>query len=248
MSQIVDQFDYCAENYAKFRPLYPESLFNWISNICDAHQLAIDCGTGNGQAARKLTNYFDQIIAIDKNPNQLKHAPTHFKIKYICSSVEKTNLPDHAADLIVSATAAQWFDLEKFYIECRRLLKPSAKLILWTYTWPEASHKKVQLTLLNYKTMLNPHWPIESLYHLNCYQTLPFPFKEIAQQIPQFSFQLNWNLNQLLEFFLTWATIRDYFKNTDPYFIEQMRTDLKRVWPDEIVRFNFPLYIKAGSV
>ncbi len=43
------------------------------------------------------------------------------------------SLPDAAADLIVVAQAAHWFDWPAFQTEARRVLRPGGVLAIWSY-------------------------------------------------------------------------------------------------------------------
>ncbi|MEO8452199.1 MAG: SAM-dependent methyltransferase, partial [Gemmatimonadota bacterium] len=54
MSGFQDHFSAGARGYAAFRPTYPAAVFEWIASQCAGHDLAWDCATGNGQAARGL--------------------------------------------------------------------------------------------------------------------------------------------------------------------------------------------------
>jgi len=40
-------------------------------------------------------------------------------------------------DLVTVASAIHWFDLEKFYAEVRRVVKPGGTVAVWTYYTPE---------------------------------------------------------------------------------------------------------------
>src|SRR3990167_7054424 len=104
--KTLDQFNFCSSEYSKIRPHYPESLFQWINQIVQDHQLALDCGTGNGQAANGLSHFFNHVIAIDSSENQLKNAINNPKIEYQLMSAEKISLDNASVDLITSASSA----------------------------------------------------------------------------------------------------------------------------------------------
>ena len=46
-----------ASTYARHRPRYSPRLFEYLASLTTEHDLAWDCGTGNGQAAvsRRMT-------------------------------------------------------------------------------------------------------------------------------------------------------------------------------------------------
>jgi len=58
-----DHFSKQAADYAKFRPGYPQELFDYLGSIAPTRQLAWDCATGSGQAAVGLATVFDRAAA-----------------------------------------------------------------------------------------------------------------------------------------------------------------------------------------
>ena len=50
-----------ATDYARYRPTYPPALFAWLAEVSPGRALALDVGTGNGQAAVALAAHFDQV-------------------------------------------------------------------------------------------------------------------------------------------------------------------------------------------
>ena len=46
------------------------------------------------------------------------------------ASAESLPLGPSSTNLIVAMTAAHWFDLEKFYVECRRVLATDGVIVL----------------------------------------------------------------------------------------------------------------------
>ena len=78
--KFKDHFSQHADGYAKHRPDYPATLFEFLAQTASQHEIAWDCGTGNGQAAVALVPYFDRIIATDASAQQIQNAPAHEKI------------------------------------------------------------------------------------------------------------------------------------------------------------------------
>ena len=72
MTKFKDHFSGHAVEYAKFRPHYPDELFEYLALISPRHELAWDCATGNGQAAVGLARHFDSVIATDASAQQLQ--------------------------------------------------------------------------------------------------------------------------------------------------------------------------------
>src|SRR4030095_4788501 len=75
--QIVnfkDHFSRQATDYAKFRPQYPRALFAFVAANSPNDELALDCATGNGQAAVALAEFFQKVIALDASGEQIRSA------------------------------------------------------------------------------------------------------------------------------------------------------------------------------
>ena len=49
-STFKDLFSLQAADYARFRPVYPPELDAWLAAQAPSKRLAVDVGTGNGQA------------------------------------------------------------------------------------------------------------------------------------------------------------------------------------------------------
>src|SRR5215831_9466809 len=119
-----DHFSKQAADYAKFRPRYPQKLFEYLGSIVPSRQLAWDCGTGNGQAAVGLASTFDRIIATDASEKQIANAQSYERVEYRVAPAENSSIGSETIDLIMVAQALHWFDRDRFYAEARRILKP----------------------------------------------------------------------------------------------------------------------------
>jgi SAM-dependent methyltransferase len=120
-----DHFSRQASGYAKFRPGYPEELFAYLAKVAPSRQLAWDCGTGNGQAAIGLASVFDRVIATDASEKQIANAQPHERVEYRVAPAENSGIESGTVDLLMVAQALHWFNLDRFYAEARRALKPS---------------------------------------------------------------------------------------------------------------------------
>ena len=97
-------------SYAKFRPDYPQELYTLIlapSKPTQRH-LAIDVATGSGQAARTLGAYFGRVVALDLDPEQLKHADAVHNVTYKVAAAEQLGMNDGCADLVAVASGLHW--------------------------------------------------------------------------------------------------------------------------------------------
>ena len=58
---LKDLFSEQSSLYAKHRPSYPASLFDYIFSFVHHREKAWDCATGNGQAAVALAKDFKKV-------------------------------------------------------------------------------------------------------------------------------------------------------------------------------------------
>src|SRR6266852_7952893 len=100
-----DYFSSQAADYAKFRPTYPQELFEYLGSIAPSRKQAWDCGTGNGQAAVGLAAVFDRVIATDASEKQIANAQAHEHIEYHVATAENSGLQPETVDLLMVAQA-----------------------------------------------------------------------------------------------------------------------------------------------
>ena len=158
---FTDHFASVADQYARFRPGYPFALFDFLAGHSPDTGLAWDCGTGTGIAALPLAERFDTVVATDASAAQLAHAPSHPRITYRMAREGQSGLADGAASLVTVAQAAHWFDLDAFYREVDRVLKPGGLLAMWCYGVMSID-EQVDAILARFEhERVGPHWPAE---------------------------------------------------------------------------------------
>ena len=125
-----------AAEYAHLRPTYPDELFDLLATVVASRDVAWDCATGNGQAATHLARHFGQVIATDESAEMIAQAPHDPRITYRVAEAEDSGIEDHWVDLVTVAAAIHWFDLDRFYAEVRRVVKPGGAIAAWAYYTP----------------------------------------------------------------------------------------------------------------
>ncbi len=242
-----DYFSQQAADYASYRPRYPDALFTWLAQHCAAHEQVWDCATGNGQAAIALTAHFQQIIATDGSATQLQQAIPHPQIHYRLALATASGLPAHTVDLVTVAQAAHWFDLERFYAEVRRVLKPGGLLALWCYGLPTLSVSALDHILQHYYShTLAPFWPPERQLIESGYRTLKFPFNAIAP--PPLVMQANWTLGELTGYLYTWSGTQRYIAHHQANPLDALVEPLAAAWESDRQTLTWPLSLRVGRV
>lgn len=244
-----DHFSTVAENYSLFRPLYPSDLFMYLTSLVNTHDLAWDCGTGNGQAAIALVRYFNRVFATDISDKQIAHAEKHERIEYISAQAHKTNLDDQSVDIITVAQALHWFDLPAFFKETRRVLKPGGILAVWMYGKMKVDDTSIQNIINNFYTnIIGSYWPEQRIHIDNQYASLDFPFNELTT--PAFKIESALVLEELTGYIRTWSATRNYSlaHQHDPVSI--LEKELISCWdePDFPVTVHWPITLRVGRI
>ncbi|KAL7748694.1 hypothetical protein RI367_005847 [Sorochytrium milnesiophthora] len=219
-TDFKDRFSAHAEQYAKYRPTYPDALFEHVAAVAPARDVALDVGCGNGQAAFSLAKHFAKVMGTDASAKQIDIAQEKAKnmsnISFEACTAEDSGkqLADHSVDLITVAQAVHWFQLDAFYANVKRLLKPGkGVLAVWTYpivAFPHDPH--VHQTTQDFYHWLHKEqlWdPCIRQYFDSLYRDLPFPFDESDDISPrQWTQTARWSIDDLFGFFSSWSAVQ----------------------------------------
>lgn len=140
------RFTNTVEDYAKYRPHYPELIINLLRNECGLQSSAViaDVGSGTGIFAELLLRNEFQVFAVEPN-NAMRLKAEHDLAKFsnfksVNATAENTTLNDASVDCVTAATAFHWFDREKTKHEFLRILKAGGYcLLIWNLRQKEAS-------------------------------------------------------------------------------------------------------------
>ena len=243
-----DNFSQQAKEYARFRPRYPQKLYEFILSKVSETNLAWDCATGNGQVAVALAPHFEHIIATDASEAQIKQATPIENIKYTIARADKAPLEDHTVDLITVGQALHWFAVDSFYQEVRRVAKPGAFFICFGYGLLEINPEINQIIQYLYQNILGEaYWDSERKYLDDAFQTIPFPFKEIDAP-PNIYMEYQWTLEDLIGYFQTWSAIQKYIRANQNNPIDLIQDELKKSWGDFSItkQVKWKLLLKAA--
>ncbi|KAG7278730.1 hypothetical protein CRUP_008342 [Coryphaenoides rupestris] len=130
-----------ASIYQKYRFVPAEEVKNLILQYLDKKRegqplgLAVDLGCGTGQSSRLLAPHFQEVVGLDISEGQLTEARAvqgHHNItyRYRLGMAEELPFSDGSVDLLMAASAAHWFQQERFLSEAERVLKPRGCMAL----------------------------------------------------------------------------------------------------------------------
>ncbi|MEP0797438.1 class I SAM-dependent methyltransferase [Trichocoleus sp. DQ-A3] len=130
----LSRFSNRAEDYAKYRPNYPDAAIDIIlKGLGNPSQLvAADIGAGTGISSRLLAQRGVNAIAIEPNAAMREAASPHSLVEFRDGTAEVTNLPNASVDLVTCFQSFHWFNPEPTLLEFRRILRPRGRLaVVW---------------------------------------------------------------------------------------------------------------------
>jgi ubiquinone/menaquinone biosynthesis C-methylase UbiE len=250
MKPFEDHFSSLAATYAQYRPRYPESLYAFLADVTGhGKDLAVDCATGSGQAALGLTGHFECVVAADASLNQVRQAAAHPRVRYLVSRAEHIPLESGSADLVAAAMAVHWFDLDAYYDEVRRVLRPGGGLFAaWGYHHSLITPAIDAIVLNFYTNIVGPYWSPAMRYLEEKYRTLPFPFEELPA--PAFEILLERSLDEQLGFMDSWSAVKKFKEVKGYHPFTEMYADLVQEWGDSNSRrtIRLPMFLRVGKV
>lgn len=133
-------FGLAAEDYAKYRDIYPEEFYNKIYELgfYRKFQRVLDMGTGSGVLPRNMYKYGSDITAADISENQIKYAEIlseNMGIKYLTGSDLNLKFDDNTFDCITACQCYFYFNHDIFAEKASRWLNPNGKLGMFYMGW-----------------------------------------------------------------------------------------------------------------
>jgi SAM-dependent methyltransferase len=208
--EFKDLFSRQSSDYARYRPGYPDGLFDALAERAPGRRLAWDCGTGSGQAACALARRFDTVIATDPSRGQLASAAGCPGVAYAIGGAERAPLGAACCDLVTAAQAFHWFDQSAFYRECRRVLRPGGLVAIWCYDVFRVTPAVDAVVHELYEGILGPYWEPERRQVEEGYARAEFPFEPVP--MPALEMRSRWDLERALGYFATWSALQTYLK------------------------------------
>ncbi|KAK6538789.1 hypothetical protein TWF694_010356 [Orbilia ellipsospora] len=136
------------KNYARFRRNYHQTLYNLVldyhTSKNGAFDTILDVGCGPGTAVSTLAPRFAHAYGFDASQGMIDSAKslggetsTGEPITFAVSGAEQLGnnidppVADGSVDMIISATAAHWFDMAAFWPRAAKVLKPGGTVAIW---------------------------------------------------------------------------------------------------------------------
>jgi SAM-dependent methyltransferase len=223
-----DRFSGHASDYAQFRPRYPAALFEYLARMAPDRSCAWDCATGNGQAAIGLAGFFERVVATDASEAQIANADRHERIEYHIATADRSGLEVQSVSAVTVAQALHWLDVDLFFEEVKRVLKPNGVIAVWCYNLVNVSPAIDVLIEDFYRETVGPYWDSERRLVETGYHAVAFPFIEF--EAPTFRMTANWSFDHLLGYVRTWSATKGFViaRGFDP--VTALGQTLKAIW------------------
>ena len=136
MVDSVTRFSNRADNYARYRPGYPDGVIEILQSECDLEETSIiaDVGSGTGILAELFLKNGNTVFGVEPNAamrlfaeRQLQSFENFVSVE---ATAEATTLEPASVDFITAGQAFHWFDREQTRREFARILKPGGWVVL----------------------------------------------------------------------------------------------------------------------
>ncbi|XP_022096076.1 putative methyltransferase DDB_G0268948 isoform X2 [Acanthaster planci] len=213
--------------YLKNRPEWPPEIIQRSLSFLreknpEPFKLAVDVGCGSGQNTRPLTPYFEKIIGVDVSEAQIRAAQSLKNppnVEFRIGSAESIAVPDRSVDLITCAESVHWFDLDAFFREMDRILKPSGCIAIYTYhkirPWVEGDDVKNEqlrdMIMQLCSVTLGPYNSPGARHLFNRLADIRIPYDETVRN-ESFHIQYDTTVASYLDYIRSWAIYQAYLE------------------------------------
>lgn len=243
MSAFKDHFSGHAADYARYRPGYPPALFDWLAARAPSRRLALDCGTGSGQAAGALARRFEHVIATDASAEQIANAERFANVEYRVARAEAVVADNGAVDLVTVAQALHWFDVEAFYATAEAALAPGGVLAVWTYELMQVNREIDALIDDVYRGELDVFWPPERALVETGYRGILPRWPRIAT--PAFTVRMDWTVDDALGYLSSWSAVQRYRRALGRDPLAALAGPLRAAWGSRRRGVLWPVVLHA---
>ena len=143
---LARSFDAWAPEYDRYRPGYPDELFDEISARLGLPEepIVVDLGAGTGIATMAMGRRGWRMTAVEPGGPMLdvlrgRAEGAGYEVSTVQANAEATGLPDASADLATAAQAFHWFDHLPAVREMARIVRPGGGIALFWNIRDDAS-------------------------------------------------------------------------------------------------------------
>jgi ubiquinone/menaquinone biosynthesis C-methylase UbiE len=140
LSDPTERFSSRAENYARYRPGYPQGVIETLRRECGltAESVIADVGSGTGILTELFLKNSNRVFAVEPNEPMRRQAEKRLagypQFVSIPGQAEAITLPEQSVDFVTAGQSFHWFDATASRGEFERILRPNGIVALvWNY-------------------------------------------------------------------------------------------------------------------
>ncbi|XP_061186172.1 putative methyltransferase DDB_G0268948 [Saccostrea echinata] len=244
-----------SDMYHKFRPTYPPEMYEFISEYSKSGtgtlDTAVDVGCGTGISTIPLCKYFQKVTGVDVSETQIKTARMVHKqsnVSFFISRAEQMEfLSDCSVDLVTVAQTMHWLEMEPFYKEVIRILKPRGSIVIYGYGNGTLNKSEGNLVIEKFFNHdLEEFWDSRSRHADNFYQNMYLPFSGWERK-SDFFIQNKWSANEVVGYLSTWSSCRKYLKkNPKSGRLDEIQQQLIDIYNGQKITITWPMVVFVG--
>jgi len=132
----TERFSDRVENYAKFRPDYPDALIRFVQERLPPAGVIADIGSGTGILSDQLLGAGYAVFGVEPNEPMRLEAERRLvswpRFHSVAGMAEATTLGSASVDAVTCAQSFHWFDRIRCRHEFARILRePKLVLLIW---------------------------------------------------------------------------------------------------------------------
>jgi Methyltransferase domain len=132
----TERFSDRVENYAKFRPNYPDALIRFVQERLSPPGVIADIGSGTGILSDQLLSAGYTVFGVEPNePMRLeaeRRLGSRLGFHSVTGTAEATTLGSGSVNAVTCAQSFHWFDRTRTRVEFGRILRePKLVLLIW---------------------------------------------------------------------------------------------------------------------
>ena len=237
----VRLFEYTvhAHLYSKYRPTYPRAVIsaitNYVTKFSGSLCSSVDVACGSGQSTFYLRDTFKQVTGVDISKAQIERANSKCKAENIDNVTFRVangmELPfeNESIDVVTIAQAVHWLDTNKFFAECKRVLKNKGCLAVYGYGNVHIVNERCNALISNfYRNSLKGCWH-KARYHIdNEYRSIELPFSNTHRIDLTMPYETS--LEAFIGYLSTWSGYQKYCEaHRDNTLLKELSVSMKEI-------------------
>ena len=228
-----------AHLYSKYRPTYPKAVIsaitNYVTKFGGSLGSSVDVACGSGQSTFYLRDTFKQVTGVDISKAQIEKANSKCKaenidnVKFHIANGMELPIENESTDVVTIAQALHWLDANKFFAECKRVLKNKGCVAVYGYGNVHVINEQCNALVSNfYSNSLKGCWH-KARYHIdNEYRSIELPFSNTHRL--DLTMAYDTSLEAFIGYLSTWSGYQKYCEDhPDNTLLKDLNVSMKEI-------------------